>query len=414
MSGEAVVVSTISAGTVGAVLAFGGLMALGSLAYKMAKTHQEQRFFDAQKKAFEQKKKLTAWQDYQMNQQKSMEALNEKRQIALDAFENLHLNLEMPEVKSQKNDNTPELGAQAQVFLDTDEHSQVEQHLAKLERWLFALPAKLSEHESSLIPQLKTQFDQLKTQSPRLETVESFIATAKLSVSQLMTRLDKQQQQQAQVLQQAEQQLDVLLNYQHFAESEIETEEIAALQAHLLTILEQKGRSTHLSALSLLAKKSAHLKQGIDERLEQQATEATVYKRIHHHMESMGYRAIRQQGEPIQSWEIPGGEQVRFSLQPDFKLGFQVAHERTQHSDAALSLPETAFLHQQEAKWCNDLPKLLMQLQKDGLNYRVDFERQLPDDGIPIVILETVDDLLAAEDERTHSQQNAVKRYLDQ
>lgn len=413
MSGEVVVVNTVCMATINMTLIFGGLIVVGGVAYQMAKAHQEQRLVDAKNKAFKQKRQLKVWQDYQATQQQVMEGLNEGRQMARDAFASLSLHLE--EDNSQQDDSPPEVGAQAQSFLDADENSQVQQKLEQLQLWLAQLPPQLSDHEASPISRLQSQLEQFTNQLPQLETVENFVETAKRSVSQLIQNLDEQRQQQAQVLQQAELQLDELLNYQQFAEAGIEAEEVTALQTHLLAILEQQTTTVSLNALAVLQKKSATLKQRIDQRLEQQAAEVAINQRVNQRMEEMGYLATQQQGERVQSWTIPGGEQVRFSLQPDFKMSFQVAHERTQQTDAALSLRETAFLHQQEHKWCKDLPKLIKKLQEDGLNYEVDFERQLPDDAIPIVILETVDELLAAEEEEAArlQQQNSVKRYLD-
>ncbi len=414
MSGEAVIVSSLSAGAIGAAFAVAGLMAVGSVAYMMAKEHQHQRRAAAEHKAAEQKKQLAAWQAYQDAQQQAMQRLNEEQQMARDAFANLRLHLQ--EASHQQDDEPPQAGAQAQVFLDADEPGQVQQRLTRLQDWLNELSPQLINHETSPIPRLQTQLEQLSSQLPPLESVEYFIDTAKRSVQQLIRNLDEQEQQQAQALQQAESQLDELLRYQQLAEAGIEAEEAAALQAHLLAVLAaQDTKLISLDSLALLQKKSADLKKGIEQRLEQQAAEAAVYQCVHQRMQAMGYAAAQQEGDRVYSWTIPGGEQVRFVLQADFRLSFQVAHERTHHTDAPLSLEEKAFLHQQEGRWCKDLPKLLKQLQADGLNYQVDFERQLPDDGIPVVILETADELLAAEAEETArlQQHSSVKRYLE-
>ena len=410
MSGEVVVVSSAA---VGSALAIGGLFVVGGIALQMAKEHQRQQQMQAQKKAAEQKRQLKSWEDYQVFQQQTMQHLNAQRQMARDAFANLQLHLQKS--THQGSNNTPELGAQARSFLDSDETTQVQKRLQQVQNWLAQLPQSLQQHENSPIPRLQTQLEQFNKQSPHLETIEDFIETAKRSVTQFMKNLEKQRQQHEQVLQQAELQLNELLHYQQFAKEGVESEEVSALKAHLLVILEQTTATVSLNALSVLQKKSASLKQRINERLEQQAAEEVIYQRVHHHLQEMGYSGAQQQDERVNSWAIPGGEQVRFALQADFRLTFQVAHERSRHTDAALSLQERAFLHQQEHKWCQDLPNLLKRLQADGLNYRVDFERQLPDDRIPIVILETVDELLAAEEEEAIrlQQQQPVKRYLE-
>jgi hypothetical protein len=416
MSGEAVVVSSV-VGTVGAgaVFALSGFLVVGSIAYQMAKSHHEKLEADALLQANKHKNKLAAWHHFQQDQQTVMQHLHEEREIARQAFADLCL--QVNDDAAQQDDFSPESGAnvraQATGFLDKDESTQVQQRLEQLQTWLTAVPAQLSLHEKAPIAVLQQQLEQFNQTPPRMERLEQFTDTAHRSVQKFIQQLEETAQLHNKILQQAETELDTLLSYQHLAESGTEAEEIAALQAHLLAILATEDQTeTKLSALALLQKKSALLQGNIKQRLEHQAAEATIYQRVHHHMQAMGYEATQQTGERVHSWTIPNGEQVRFSLQSDFKLSFQVAHERTQHTDAALSLQERAFLHQQENKWCKDLPRLLKHLKADGLAYEVGFERQLPDDSIPIVVLETVDELLEAEEKSLSQQKSSVKRYL--
>jgi hypothetical protein len=411
MSGEVVIVNAVSGAAIGAAAACAGLIVVGSIAYQIAKNHQEQRRREAEIKAREQKNQLQKWQTYQETQQQLMQDLNSQRQMTRDAFSRLRLHFQ--EQESQNSGNAPTIGAQAQSFLNFDEQSQIQQRLEQLQNWLEQLPSQLAEHKNSPVPLLQNRLAQLNSQNPHLETVMDFVETAKHSISQFSQNLEEQQQQQAQVLQQAEAQLDELLHYQHLAQSGIEAEEFHALQAHLLAIFGQDSPTVSLNNLALLQKKSASLKQQMNERIEKQAAEAMIHQRIEHHLQTMGYTAAKTEKGVVQSWTIPGGEQVRFALQPDFKLSFQVAHERSRKTEAALSLQERAFLHQQEHKWCQDLKKLIQHLQEDGLNYEVGFERNLPDEGIPIVVLETVEELLAAEEVENARLQQPAKRYLN-
>jgi hypothetical protein len=412
MSGEVVVVNAVSGAAIGAAAACVGLIAVGGIAYQILKAQQQEKRREAEIKAREEKRQMQVWQKYHDTQQQLAQELNSQRQIVRDAFSQLRLHLQEEKTSSDSN-NSPNIGARAHSFLAVDESSQVQQRLQQLQSWLKQLPAQLTTNENSPAPLLQARLAQLNTQSARLETVVDFIETAKRSITQFSQHLEEQQRQQTQALQQAEAQLDELLNYQALAQAGVEAEELNALQTHLVAILGQNSLVASLNSLALLQKKFASLKQQIDDRLEQQATEAVIYQRVAHHLQAMGYTAAGQEQERVQSWSIPGGEQVRFALQPDFKLSFQVAHERTRKTDAALSLQERAFLHQQEHKWCQDLPKLIKKLQEDGLNYQVDFERRLPDDGIPIVVLETAEELLAAEEDEAARLQHSAKRYLN-
>ena len=62
------------------------------------------------------------------------------------------------------------------------------------------------------------------------------------------------------------------------------------------------------------------------------------------------------------------------------------------------------LFRQQEVRWCRDMKELIGRLIKDGVPYRVQFEREVPDKSIPVVVVESVDELLDEKegDQRCH------------
>ena len=122
--------------------------------------------------------------------------------------------------------------------------------------------------------------------------------------------------------------------------------------------------------------------------------------RMQYHLEEMGYRHLSEEQTGHSNWQLPGGEQVRIALQRNLGIAFQLQHERVEVSDAELSEEEIAFFRQQEQHWCDDLAELTRRLTADGFQYQLEFERDVPESTVPIVVVEDVDELLEEEEER--------------
>ena len=90
-------------------------------------------------------------------------------------------------------------------------------------------------------------------------------------------------------------------------------------------------------------------------------------------------------------WRLPDSGQVRVALEPDGRFAAKLDSE----SGA------------EEGKWCADARELLRRLAADGVPYEIVFERRLPE--IPVVALETADELLDGEEEDTRAAMLAQK-----
>ncbi|MDM8545063.1 hypothetical protein QUF61_01070 [Candidatus Venteria ishoeyi] len=413
MSGQVVIVSAAASGTALAAVASGAaLIAAGSIAYQMWRSHQAEQRAQARQQMRAAKQKLADWESFQSAQEADMKQLRNSREAARNALS--ELSLQQHTMQQESEQDLPQTGAQAQSFLDTENMAVGQQQLQQMTAWLENLAPELVQQKNSPVPALQAQLPPLQQQLAStpllaLENIRNFVATTQRSITHFAEQLNTQSQQVKHIQQRASNLLETLLTYQHLAETGTQQEEVLALQQHLLTILNEPSVQT--GALDVLEKKSQQLQGSIDSRLEEAALQETIRSRVDFHLQALGYSAVSSSQEGLQSWQIPGGEQVRFALQPNYKLSFQVAHEREQRSEAALSLAERAFLQQQENKWCKDLPKLLQALKQDGFQYQVEFESQLPEQAIPVVVLETVEAILAEQEAEEVRFVDPAKKY---
>jgi len=268
--------------------------------------------------------------------------------------------------------------------------AQARQQRQQIQAWLEALAQPLAQLPA--LQRLRGQAQRLDAAAP-LETVQSLAQTLQRTAAELGAELETQRRLREDTMRQAEALLEQVLIYRALARPGIQAEEISALQAHLEKALEAGAT---LEALQILSKKFSQSRQEIDAAQEAAAVQDTLIQRIAAHLQDLGYRKTRQ----ALTWEIPGGEQIRFALQANHQLAFQVAHEREYHSDMPLTADEIRFLRQQETLWCKDLQELVRRLNADGFQYQVEFERQISETAVPTVVVESVDEVLEETAER--------------
>lgn len=137
------------------------------------------------------------------------------------------------------------------------------------------------------------------------------------------------------------------------------------------------------------------LARTLHREMENQFIERQLRARLNHHLDALGYHHLGSQAE-AERWGIPGGEQLLASVQPGMRLAFQLQHERFpgRNPTAPLDHSELALLRQQESRWCGDLKTLVQRLKDDGFMLQIDFERLIPEEAVPLVLIEDVEEIL--------------------
>jgi ABC-type dipeptide/oligopeptide/nickel transport system ATPase subunit len=394
MSGEAVLISAM---LTPAGLAVAGALAAGTIAAQLVNGWQEERRRRAEAKMREEKARIGAWQQFQLNQQDRMESLNRARNQVREHLAALSLNT-LPASTPAKQPVTRPRG-----FLGRD--SAPREALAKLsalERLFSRLPGELFEVPDAPLVRLREQVERLQrqfdsAQPPLAETIDDLQTLVDRTLNAQLEELERTSEAQKQLTEQGETLLEEVMAYTDLSTDTGSGGDMRALRENLLALL---GRNTgRLSDLQVLGRKFAQLKERIDSELQQTAVRNGIGTRMQYHLEEMGYRHLSEEQTGHSNWQLPGGEQVRIALQRNLGIAFQLQHERGDTSDAELSEAEIAFFRQQEQHWCDDLAELTRRLTADGFQYRLQFERDLPESSVPIVVVEGVDELLEEEEE---------------
>lgn len=400
MSGEAVVITAVASPVgLAVVAAAAAVVVAGSLA---AKAIEEER----------RRREAEAWQQHQQAIAR-LDSLRKHRQRQQDEeqqrtrYEQLLLRLSACQEPA-----TPAQDVAVQGYLSPDDNQRV--LLEELEAIAADAPPELQGPDQPVgrlqarLARLRQHYEQGKSlQHEALITLQATLeSTIRLQLQQQETREAMQQA----MLEKAEALLQQVMHYSHLAADESQASELASLQGHIEQWLQGDDRSP--ATLDVLASKMEELKATIDALNQARDTREVLRQRMHVHLQDMGYTWLEDEGHGRSLWRIPGGERVSIALQDDFRIGFQLQHERSDALAAGeeLAHEEARFLRKQETRWCGDLKQLIRQLVADGFQYSLQFERELPQDAIPVVV---VDDAASWEREAAESRADVPKaRHL--
>jgi len=375
MSGEAVI--------------FSPFMLDVAAGWRAAEAYIEQQRLEAERRQREEKRRLAEWAGFQQQQRRQMEQLEGRRGELERTLQGLRLHQPAPPPTGESRD------AQSRGFLEPA--TAIASRRERLQALLQQLPAELEPEARLLFERLRREGEGLAARfaqgdAPAEGELTAFQALLSNTLEQQLRWNEQQRAERGRLLAQGEALLDRILHYQALAAGGESAQALAQLRDQLLQPL-GAGDLT-LGLLDALQRGFEPLRAQVDAALERAAALATLRDALHRHLHGLGYQhqATAQPGR--ERWAIPGGEQVTVAVQPNLRVAFQLAHERTQTGGGALSEAELAHLRRQEARWCGDLKALLERLRADGFQYQVELERQIPTDTIPIVIVEEAEELL--------------------
>jgi len=186
--------------------------------------------------------------------------------------------------------------------------------------------------------------------------------------------------------------------------SEAQTLQAEALRRQILTLAGVHDLAP--GALDALRQALETLRSEVETALTWREFRRTLTNSVQRHMADMGYHNIaafrldEKQALLSAVFKAPGGERVSSSIENDGRMVFTLSHERAE-SSSHLSEEETAFYRRQEFKWSLDFQELLRRLTAEGFSYGLQLEQCVANDAIPIVVVETGQEL--EEQERTRA-----------
>ncbi len=401
MSGEIVLAPLFFNPVTGAVI---GAVTVAYTVSKLIEAQQNK----ARQKAQEQKERIVAWQQYQNKQSDEREAKHHALEAVKETQEVL-LATGLQEVTVEAR-STSSLATnyvkQDPPLLPAGDRANMQ--LGQISELFEKVPASQFEDEKSAFSRLKHYHERISHRLEKLEIpTQEEVSSLQLTVQQTLDAYIKDAELEASrqlVRQEAlELLLDSILQYQYFEITSCQEDELQVLEQQLMKAISTDAISA--GVIDLLQKRFNTIKQAIDQNMQYEQMSLHLTDSVCLHLDNMGYSLVEtfqdyRLGEARQAmFSMPGGERIRIVLQADFKLGFQMVHEADEKNKKGLTEQELALFRDQEKQWCKDMKALIRNLIKDGIPYEVLFERDMLDDSIPVVVLESIDEILNGEDE---------------
>lgn len=234
---------------------------------------------------------------------------------------------------------------------------------------------------------------------PSPSELHAFLQTVSLTLGRYRKIAESRLQAYEEFSQEIERLLTEVQVYHRLAISEEHREALSEMRQRLMRVATD-GRAS----LDLEARQFAQIRAGIDREYEWRAYRRTLADALTRHMEDMGY-PFREPFEHPESeaggeavMTVPGGGRLTAGILADGRMDFRLALERPD-SLAPLSYEETVRYRRMEDRWSSDFRELIRRLTRDGFSYQVQLEDFAAIDSIPIVVVETAEEIASGEEE---------------
>ncbi|MEA2081092.1 MAG: hypothetical protein U9P00_14820 [Pseudomonadota bacterium] len=368
----------------------------------------------ARRKAEAQRQRIQVWQEYQSRQHDAQAQLRRSREAVHQAQQRL-ISSGLSEAATRANG-----GPAAEGFVGQGGAAPgdlVNGSMVQIDQQLASLPVELFNDERLPFARLRTQLQRLQqATAPMIDEVHALGTILQRSLDDYVQRADQEAQQQGKQLADAEQLLTRILEARELSIDDEDDAALQRLQQKLTALLAEQQISP--AALDVISNRLNQLRDRVERSVAADEMNDFLAERVTHHLNTMGYATRsafsgKQAGRRRDAeFALPDGDRLRVALQPDLKMGFQLSHETQTMIEKTLSGEALSFFRQQEARWCGDMKELIRRLIKDGVPYQVQFERDVPDESIPVVIMEGVDELLDEEDEDQRPHRRKRQRHF--
>ena len=356
----------------------------------------------ARRRAEAQRQRIQVWQDFQSRQQEAQAQLRLSREAVQRARRQL-IDGGLQEAATRVHGEVA-----AEGFVEqggTLSEQRVAALLVNIEQQLASLPAELFNNEHLPFTRLRSQLQRMQQASLlTVDEVDALDSTLQRSFSDFVQRAEREVEQQRKQMADAEQLLTRILEARELSDNEEDAAALQRLQQKLVVLLAEQQITP--AALDVLSHRYTSLRHKVEHAVAADEMNDFIAERVTQHLNAMGYTTYapfpnkRAGSRRDAEFCLPGGDRLRVALQADLKIGFRLSHETRTMIEKALSGDALSFFHQQEARWCRDMKELIRRLIQDGVPYQVQFERGMANESIPVVVMESVDELLEEEDQR--------------
>jgi len=402
MSSEGVLVLSLVLG--GVALAGIAICGVGSCAYgagKIIKGIVDKQVESAMRRMEAEKEEIREWQTFQEAQRKQMLEYQNIHQALAESEKRL-ASLSLSSVKVTER-RTPK--AKGYVSLATDD-TAIDLLLKEIATILEGLPSEFTDAPQSPFVRLVRQQHRFHK---KLEAGKSLLVDEILSFKEAITRtlngylneLALKHARQTDLQRRVESLLSDVLTFTHLTREHTHTTELAtirnALIGMLITPLKISGQ------IEILERKFASVKADISSAVASAAFRPVFAASVTRNLASMGYQPVEEfphtmEGTIRARMRMPEGEYVNIAIHSNNTVSFQLSHATT-NREKIMSAEKLAIFRKQEENWCNDLHLLIRRLTAEGFEYRIGFERLVPEASIPVVIVECADEIVTEEDD---------------
>jgi hypothetical protein len=309
----------------------------------------------------------------------------------------------------------PAPGAMETPAPPVPQSSREEQAAARLmdiERFLAALPHDLTMDagwpQERFMAQARRYQDRLSQgRTPSVEELASFHETISRTMGRFIKVQEAKDAARTGRVQEAMRLLGETVRYRHLA---LDEETIRALDDlaqgfRSLPEMESAGEKDETTRLTELSGRFEYLRSQVDAQVQWAAFRSTLSEAMVRHLGDLGYRRLADEGnpdslDPLRSvFAAPGGERLTVTMGREGRMDFGLAHER-RDAHAPMTDAEIQFFRRQEDQWANDFRELIRRLTKEGFSYQIEAESLAAQDAIPIVVVETAEEIMAEEETR--------------
>jgi len=369
----------------------------------------------ARHEAEKERERIRVWQDFQTQQGAQQQRLQRSREVLRQAHQHL-LTIGLNAAA------TRDLGGPtSEGFVDD---TRAENHcvgtvdlLQQISKKLDEIPDELYRDERLPFTRLRSHLHRLQQASaPIMDEIHSFRDTLNRTLADTITRISQEAEQHQILFDNAMGLMTDILQTRALSLDQKHDEDLEKLQRQLLAQIKDKRIS--LATMDIVATRFHALRDKVHRDVNQAEMGNFLLQRVTHHLNAMGYARLDNNitGQPGRQrdaeFALPQGDRLRVALQPDLRMAFQLTHETEVMLEKTLAGEALEFFRQQEARWCRDMKDLIRRLVKDGVPYEVQFEREMPQESIPIVVVETADELLDEEHDVRRRHEGKRQRHF--
>lgn len=282
---------------------------------------------------------------------------------------------------------------------------QAASHLIGLNKELKVLSEKYGESATSPIPALSKRLVQLvektKTQNGLMpEEIYQFRSWMGTSIQHWLDELENLEHRQVELMNESALLMQDVMLWRSISENTPLWEQWNSLWENL----EIWNNQPVLSGAKLSEYRDSYeqLKQKQQDWLNSESQEWVVADSLKMHLAELGYSChtdfpARLNSDKMSArFLIPGGEYLDVNLYATGQMGFQVKHAGDK-PESELDSESLDKFRRQENKWCEDARELFRLMAEEGIHCEITLEQNVPQSSIPIVIVETADELAEEE-----------------